>query len=1110
MMIVARSNSNLLPSSTLPRVTNEGRTGKSLVAIDRSVENYHQLVRAMEGRVEVIVIDGGSDPLVQISQALSETCADSLQIVCHGEPGTLYLGETVLNASNIGKHTYLLSEWGIKEIQLYACNVAGDGEFIRRLHQLTSANIAASSQKVGNVALGGTSQLENQIGEAAGPNKLLAEAIANYPGLLEIEFTSSKDSPIEIKDNMGYLPFAVGDFNKDGWLDRAVLENTVDPNTFSPSTIVSLELGNGKGKFKPTGNKLELPGNANSIQIGELDKDGNLDAVVWTSAYSGSDNLNKITALKGDGKGKLAIDTTLDLKNVSLLSFADVNNDGLDDLSLSKYSPRNGSQKIEVLLRNNKEFKAAPGSPFATNPEYNPAVMGDFNNDGFIDRATSIYDYNSPTAKTTISIDLGDKKGNFKPLKKFSIELEGSPEGIEIGNFDGDGNLDLAVKTYSWMPESYTGERKFSLLLGDGTGKLTLDTEVPLKNSDYDSRIEDINNDGLDDITVNAYVSTAGTGIGVDFGKKNGKLGKSVDVKVENAINVVGGGDVNNDGNPDLVVLVGPYEDPKIQVLLGNGKGKFNDGETVELDGNAPATVKLADINGDKKLDIVADEFTYDYVSGSTNQTSVLLGDGKGSFKSAGKPVQVKSDAKSVVGYFDGDKNLDLVVTRNAYNSYNLNSVTSLLSGSGDGKFTLPAKNIKDLKSPQILAAGDFTGDGKVDLLAVTSVNTQEPSSPEDIYPVYGYSREDSFEILQGNAKGEFTFVEGSKTKLEQPAGRIVVGDFNGDGKLDVAVAQNNYIFYEEPVPAEAVPGQPAPAEFAPAEPVGIEPVVDRMSSGILPPYPGYGSTMSVFLGNGKGNFALPKNIETKSYGDFALGDFDKDGNIDVAQLNNSSYESTNQFSVLLNQGSVEEPDTNPEASEAVKSAKSYTLKKDEKDLILRGNAKIDGTGNESDNQILGNKKANKLDGLAGNDTLTGGNGNDILMGGSGDDILTGGKGKDRFKFGSDRPFNAVDFGVDTITDFKTAQKDSIVLSEKTFEKLESIVGKGFSVIAEFEAVNGENKAKTSEAFIVYNQKTGDLFYNANGSQPGFGSGGKFASLEGAPELKASDFSLGN
>jgi hypothetical protein len=250
----------------LPTTTKERRTTKSLVAIDRSLEHYPQLVtavRAMEGGTEVILLDGDKDAIAQISEALSQTGAESLSIICHGGAGTLELGKTSLDAGNISQYTYLLSEWGVKEILLYACNVAADEEFIRRLHQLTGANIAASREKVGNIALGGTSQLEGQIGEVTAANKLLVEAIANYPGLLAVEFAPSKESPIEIKDNVVY--FAFGDFNNDGSLDRLVLQETFDENNLSSSTTLSLELGDGTGKFKPTGKELKLPGSPSSL-----------------------------------------------------------------------------------------------------------------------------------------------------------------------------------------------------------------------------------------------------------------------------------------------------------------------------------------------------------------------------------------------------------------------------------------------------------------------------------------------------------------------------------------------------------------------------------------------------------------------------------------------------------------------------------------------------------------------------------------------------------------------------------------------------------------------------------------------------------------------------
>ena len=145
-MIVAHNN-NATASSVISTFTKEVRTEKSLVAIDKSLEHYPQLVRGIAGQKSIVLLDGDRDAISQISEALSQTNAESLSIICHGEPGTLYLGNKLLKASNIDEYNYLLSEWGVKEIQLYACSVARDEEFIGRLQQLTGANIADPETK---------------------------------------------------------------------------------------------------------------------------------------------------------------------------------------------------------------------------------------------------------------------------------------------------------------------------------------------------------------------------------------------------------------------------------------------------------------------------------------------------------------------------------------------------------------------------------------------------------------------------------------------------------------------------------------------------------------------------------------------------------------------------------------------------------------------------------------------------------------------------------------------------------------------------------------------------------------------------------------------------
>jgi hypothetical protein len=85
---------------------------------------------------------------------------------------------------------------------------------------------------------------------------------------------------------------------------------------------------------------------------------------------------------------------------------------------------------------------------------------------------------------------------------------------------------------------------------------------------------------------------------------------------------------------------------------------------------------------------------------------------------------------------------------------------------------------------------------------------------------------------------------------------------------------------------------------------------------------------------------------------------------------------------------------------------------------------------------------------------------------------------------------------------------DNIVLSKTMFKGLTSAVGIGFSNLSEFLAVTSDIAAATSQAMIVYNTANGNLFYNQNGSQSGFGSGALFANLDGIPALSVTDFSI--
>ncbi|SEN90946.1 hypothetical protein SAMN04488103_10951 [Gemmobacter aquatilis] len=141
--------------------------------------------------------------------------------------------------------------------------------------------------------------------------------------------------------------------------------------------------------------------------------------------------------------------------------------------------------------------------------------------------------------------------------------------------------------------------------------------------------------------------------------------------------------------------------------------------------------------------------------------------------------------------------------------------------------------------------------------------------------------------------------------------------------------------------------------------------------------------------------------------------------------------------------------------------------------------------GSQKDDRIDGTGFSDLILGLKGADILKGGGGRDLLDGGKGRDVLTGGDGPDTFRF--------ADFGGDRLTDFTAA--DQIALKRSVFSALGATVED-----SEFRLAG----ARDADDHLIYQARTGKLFYDANGD----GAGGMtlIAILDGAPDLSASDF----
>ncbi|MEW6133737.1 MAG: calcium-binding protein [Pseudomonadota bacterium] len=171
------------------------------------------------------------------------------------------------------------------------------------------------------------------------------------------------------------------------------------------------------------------------------------------------------------------------------------------------------------------------------------------------------------------------------------------------------------------------------------------------------------------------------------------------------------------------------------------------------------------------------------------------------------------------------------------------------------------------------------------------------------------------------------------------------------------------------------------------------------------------------------------------------------------------------------------------QGSDLVKSNVTFTLGADVEALILTGTNAVNGYGNSLANALTGNNVANTLAGYLGNDILRGNGGNDILNGGAGNDNLIGGAGKDSLAGGAGKDFfvfnTALGPGnVDTLKDYTRAD-DTIRLENSIFTSLSTT---GVLNAGNFKI--GINAADAND-FIIYNNNTGALYYDADGNGAG-------------------------
>jgi len=416
----------------------------------------------------------------------------------------------------------------------------------------------------------------------------------------------------------------------------------------------------------------------------------------------------------------------------------------------------------------------------------------------------------------------------------------------------------------------------------------------------------DFNGDGISDLAV---VNESSNTVSVLLGRPDGTFASQVSYDTGVGPLSIVTGDFTGDGNLDLVVTNAdctsqvPPQPPicngtTFSILLGNGDGTFRS-HIDYSSGNQPSSVAAADFNGDGKLDLA--------ISSNQGGVSILLGNGDGTFQA---PVEYSASSSQslitdvIVADFNGDGKLDLAVG---------GGEVSVLLGNGNGTFQAP------LNSPgsSPLAAADFNGDGKLDLFAGGNVLLGNGNGTFTLYATYPTATAAAAADLNGDGKPDLVVTQGNSSGNSfsiysvsvllgngdgtfQPAalygtaiypGYVLIADFNGDGKLDLAVADTGSDFFPYSTPAAVsillgfgdgtfvgqtdyssswIPYQVVSADF------NGDGKPDIAAKGV--------SAVGVYLGNGDGTFQPEvETLLTQPVLGFAAGDFNGDGNADLA-----------------------------------------------------------------------------------------------------------------------------------------------------------------------------------------------------------------------------------
>jgi len=621
--------------------------------------------------------------------------------------------------------------------------------------------------------------------------------------------------------------WVVGDFNGDGIPDLAAGGKYYG---------CWISLGKGDGTFTPPTESSACDVAATSLAVGDFNGDGITDLALTGNVFEDSYSDVELLLGKGDGTfmqaptGPWMPNNTPFLDNAALVA-GDFNGDGLLDLAVAQTS--NADDIVILLGQTGGGFTQGVTIPAEVRlGQVLPTgglSLGDFNGDGIADLVVIGEDISN-----NVQILLGKGDGTFVNAPGSPFTLGSGGEALAVGNFDGGDLTDLAVGAQAWLTflseTSVTTATRVSVrgrsplvvdasYLGDTEYGPSTSTTYALEPSPSASTKTTLAVtlggtpvtavDTNDAIALTATVTSDWEAQGVppagDCQTHGAPLCGPVTGSVSFCDSLLGAGcqgaallgsaQLTSDGTAAISIHLGPGAHVLTAVYAGTDTYAFSVSASAPLRQNRLAEVRFTSVG----LSLFfGDFFLY----------STLLG-----LLPPGLTPMASPSPTGTVTFIDLSASNAVLASGNVSDS------------STAGEFLTAEREGADPRvgvHPDSVAVGDFNGDGTPDLAIAN----------------YGSN---SVSILLGNGNGYGTFA----TQVSYPVGSgpvwVVTGDFNGDGKLDLAVANSN---------------------------------------GVL----------SILLGNGNGTFQPQKTMQVDtSLATLAVGDLNHDGKLDLIAVNSDS-----------------------------------------------------------------------------------------------------------------------------------------------------------------------------------------------------------------------------